>query len=254
MLKAPADSLLPLLKDANPQVLEETLIALAHMPGEVSSGALLPLLTNPDSAVRGATAVALARHHPEIAARAVPLQLQHEMASERLLYSDHDKSRSQHFTPAQIDLIVASFRCQMEMLRALDMTNNGDATHELLSQAFDSKEPFLDPNRRVAEFNLWDRIGTDSVPAVQMLGSSDMEAADRAEWMLVKAGRAALPEVRKALASENMAVRRRAIRIVAWQGDTDSLDILRSMQRMKGPDAETAAWAIVKIENLHPGI
>jgi hypothetical protein len=44
--------------------------------------------------------------------------------------------------------------------------------------------------------------------------------------MLVKAGPAVLPDVRKSIQSKNQEVRQRAIAIVAWQDDTNSLDTL----------------------------
>jgi glycerophosphoryl diester phosphodiesterase len=86
---------------------------------------------------------------------------------------------------------------------------------------------------------------------VQALGAEDISMADRAEWMLVKAGPAVLPQVRAALGSQNTAVRRRAIRIVAWQGDLDALQTLRGIQSRNPGDAELA-WAIQKIQLLHP--
>jgi hypothetical protein len=46
-------------------------------------------------------------------------------------------------------------------------------------------------------------------------------------------------------------VRERAIRIVAWQGDTDALPTLRGIQQ-SGKDVELVTWAIDKIEALHP--
>jgi glycerophosphoryl diester phosphodiesterase len=57
--------------------------------------------------------------------------------------------------------------------------------------------------------------------------------------------------VREGLNSQNSAVRERAIRIVAWQGDVDALPALRVIQR-RGKDAELVTWAIDKIEALHP--
>ena len=103
------------------------------------------------------------------------------------------------------------------------MLKGKDATRELEEQAFRSDEGLSSYDGIVAGFQLWDRIGEDASPAVQALGSDDREVADRAEWMLVKAGTAVLPEVRKALDSENDAVRQRAMRILAWQGDAESL-------------------------------
>ena len=90
------------------------------------------------------------------------------------------------------------------------------------------------------------------MPAVQALGSTDREVADRAEWMLVKATPAVLPEVRKALDSDNKDVRQRAMRIVAWQGDTESLATLQSIQKTDAANAALATWAIEKIQALHP--
>jgi HEAT repeat protein len=72
--------------------------------------------------------------------------------------------------------------------------------------------------------------------------------------MLVQAGPEVLPDVREALKSENAAVRERAILIVAWQDDTNSLTRLRVMSTANGPDADLAAWAIAKIESLHPAL
>lgn len=61
-IHAPAGTVLALLNDHSPQVVSETLIALAHMPGEVPAESLLPFLSDPDRTVRGAAAVALAHH------------------------------------------------------------------------------------------------------------------------------------------------------------------------------------------------
>jgi glycerophosphoryl diester phosphodiesterase len=107
-------------------------------------------------------------------------------------------------------------------------------------------------NGVVAAFQLWDRVGADSRPAVQALGAADSNVADKAEWMLVQGGPSVLPAVREALGSQNERVKARAIRIVAWQGDLGSLQQLRIMQQTDPQDAELATWAIDKIETLHP--
>ena len=78
-LGAPASMLLPLLQDKSPQVLQETLLALSRMPGDVSAEALLPLLSHSDPRVRGGAALAMARHQPNVALKAVPVQLRLEM-------------------------------------------------------------------------------------------------------------------------------------------------------------------------------
>jgi len=62
-----------------------------------------------------------------------------------------------------------------------------------------------------------------------------------------------LPAVRIALASDkDPAIRERAIRIVAWQGDAGALEILQSMQVSDPSESELVLWAIDKIESLHP--
>lgn len=251
-LDAPASVLVPLLNDGDSEVLQAALLALGRAPGDVRAEILLPLLSHEDSAVRGAAAVALARHQPEVAARVVPVQLHREMAAERVIYDDYVKRGKPKLTQTEIDTITKSFRCQMEMMRAISMLYADDATHELVTQAFREEQDFSQFNSIIGGFQLWDRIGVDDAPAIKALGSTDGTVADRAEWMLVKAGPAVLPDVRKALDSENQEVRERAIRIVAWQGDTDSLAKLRTMQAMKGRDAELVTWAIAKIESLRP--
>jgi hypothetical protein len=138
------------------------------------------------------------------------------------------------------------------MLQALSMLQGPAATGALEELAFDPGEGFTQFDSIVAGFKLWDRIGADVQPAIEALGSSDSQMADRTEWMLVQAGPAVRPAVRKALASEKPSVRVRAIRIVAWQGDTGSLDILRTLLKQDPQDAELLSWAIEKIESLQP--
>ena len=252
MLRAPASNLVPLLRDRDPQVLQSALLALARAPGDVSAAILLPLLSYHDAAVRGAAAVALARHRPEVAIKAVPAQLQREVVLEQAIHKDHESQGKPKFTPPEIDAIVKSFKCQMEMMRALDMLQGDDATRELEALAFRPDKGLSSNDGVVAGFQLWDRIGADAAPAVRALGSSDRQVADRAEWILVKASPAVLPDVRKALDSENQDVRQRAMRIVAWQGDAESLAALQAIQKTDTADSALAAWAIEKIQALHP--
>jgi hypothetical protein len=42
------------------------------------------------------------------------------------------------------------------------------------------------------------------------------------------------------------------MRIVAWQGDPESLATLQAIQKTDTADAALAAWAIEKIQTLHP--
>jgi glycerophosphoryl diester phosphodiesterase/HEAT repeat protein len=252
MLEAPVGTLLPLLQDKEPKVLQQTLLSLARMPGDVSADALLPFLSNADASVRGAASVALARHQPEVATTAIPAQLHAEMKAERVIYDDYIKKEKPQLTQAEIDKITASFRCQIKMVQAIAMIKGEAATRELVAQAFRSGEDFSTFDGILSGFQLWDRIGMNAAPAVQALGSSDQQLADRAEWMLVKAGPGVLPAVRSALDSQASSVRERAIRIVAWQGDTASLDKLHAIQSKGGAGAEEAAWAIETIESLRP--
>jgi glycerophosphoryl diester phosphodiesterase len=253
MLNAPADTLLPLLQDKNPEVLQAALLALARAPGSVSADALLPLLSHSSPEVRGAAARALASHQPEVAAKAVPAQLLREKAAEHLLYVEHNRSADpKSFSPAEIAVVMKSFKCQMEMMRAIYMLKSSDATEALAALAFQPDKEFSQYDGIIAGFQLWDRISTDTAPAINALGSADNQVADRAEWMLVKAGPSVLPEVRHALNSQNATVRERAIHILAWQGDEESLDKLRALNTANGPESALAAWAIQKIEELNP--
>ena len=253
-IKASAANLFPLLRDKDPQVLQAALLALARCPGDASANLLLPLLSYDDSSVRGAAAIALAQHQPEVAVKAVPAQLQLEMAAEQKMEEDHVKSGAPRFTQLEINVIIRSFRCQMEMIRAIGALKGSDVTRELEALALRSGKGASQPEEAVAGFQLWDRIEADPSPVIQALGSSDGQVADRAEWILVKAGPTVLPKVRNALHSSSMVVRERAIRIVAWQGDIDSLDTLQALQAIHGADADLSAWAIAKIESLHPNL
>ena len=253
-LDASTSTLLPLLQDKHPSVLQQVLLALERAHGDTSADLLLPLLSHPDPAVRGSAALALAYHQPLEALRAVPAQLHTEMRSERVIYDDHISRGKPQFTSAEIAQIMASFRCQMKMIQAISKLDGAAATHELEAQAFRASEDFSQMNGVVAAFRLWDRIGTDAKEAVRALGSTDSEVADKAEWMLVQGGPAVLPQVREALRNDDSEVRERAIRIVAWQGDIAALAALRAMRHSDPTQAALAAWAVSKIESLNPGL
>jgi glycerophosphoryl diester phosphodiesterase len=252
MLHAPAETVLPLLRDPEPTVVAETLLALSRMPGNVPARLLLPLLSHGEGPVRGAAAISLAIHDPRIASSAVPAQLHRDMAAERVVYDEHQRSGRKQYSQDEIDRIVIDYRCQMEMLRALHLLPSSGPNTELLAQAFASTPSFLELNSLVASYDLWDRIDARPAPAVQALQMTDPQAAGRAEWTLVKAGPSVLPAVRLALDSPDAAVRAGAMRILAWQGDTGSLERLRSLSNTPGPDRDLSAWAVAKIESLHP--
>ena len=252
-LQAPASMLVPLLTDADKQVLEEALTALARMPGEVSGSVLLPLLSHPDPTVRGAAAVALARHQPALAAHEVQVQLRLEVTQAGVLYDAWVRRGKSKLTADEIAQIMSYYRCQMKMMQAIAMLDGTPTLRALEEQAFRPGEDFAQMNAVIAAFQLWERIDVDSESAVQALGAEDVHVADKAEWMLIQAGPAVLPEVRAALRSQNAVVRQRAIRIVAWQGDLDAMQALREMQSKDHGDAELV-WAIHKIQLLHPSL
>ena len=251
-LQAPAKMLTPLLSDHNPQVLQETLVALSHMSGDLSAEMLLPLLSHTDPEVRGATAMALARHQPEIAAKAVPAQLNLEVKAARAHYDQWIERGKTPLTQAEIHEIMGYYRCQMKEVQAIAMLHSPEATQALEDQAFRPGEDFSQMNAIVAAFQLWQRVPSDPQSAIRALRAPDHGVADRAEWMLVEAGPSVLPAVRAAIGSQDQAVGERAIRIVAWQGDLGALPHLRSVQQNNPVNAKLAAWAIAKIETLHP--
>jgi len=251
-MNAPAGMLLPLLSDKDPKALQAVLIALSRAPGEVTAQQLLPLLSHENLGVRSAAAVALAKHQPDVAVKEIPAMLRHEQDEVFASYRNFVRGGRKMPSQQEIDRATDHFRCEMKLLQAISMLHGPEATKILEEHAFRPELNFEQVSGFVAAFQLWDRIGADAESAVQAMGASDAFVNDKAEWMLVKGGPDVLPAVRKALDSDDAKVRERAIRIVAWQGDSGSLERLRAMQAMKGPDAELAAWAIDKIESLHP--
>jgi glycerophosphoryl diester phosphodiesterase len=250
ILHCPAQMVLPLLQDKDPRVVEEALMALARASGDVDAAALLPLLSNETAAVRGAAALALARHQSEVAVKAIPVQMRLEMKASLTLGEDYERRGKPQLTQPEIDDITGRFRSQMKMVQAISMLKGPAATRVLEELAFEPGEGFTQFDSMVAGFKLWDRIGGDAQLAIEALGASDIQMADRTEWMLVQAGNVVLPDVRKALESEKPSVRERAIRIVAWQGDSGSLEILRTMLKTDTLHAELVSWAIEKIKSV----
>jgi glycerophosphoryl diester phosphodiesterase len=251
ILRAPANMLLPLLGDRNSQVLEETLVALSHTSGEVTSETLLPLLSHRVPTIRGAAALALARYQPELAEKTIPAQLHSEVRAMTALYEGWVARGKPKLTQAEIDEVMSYYRCQMKEVQAISMLHGPSALQALEEQAFRPGQDFSQMNGVVAAFQLWDHLGKDPGPAIRALAASDSNVADKAEWMLVQGGPSVLPAVRVALGSQNKTVKARAIRIVAWQGDRESLQPLRAIQQTDPEDAELATWATEKIEVLH---
>jgi len=251
-LGATASSVVPLLRDSDPRVQNEALAALAHMPGEVRAELLIPLLSNPNPAIRGAAAIALAKHHPEIARQAVPLQLRSEVRDALGIYDEWERRGKPPLTQPEKDQIVAYYLCQVQEVKAVSLLHDPSSMSVLEEQAFRPGKDFAEMNGILSAFQLWDRIGEDPELAIQSLGAADPSVADRAEWMLVQAGSAVLPEVRRALQSDQPQIRMRAIRIVAWQGDVLAIPELNALRVREAGESEIVRWAVEKIRTLHP--
>jgi HEAT repeat protein len=246
---APATgSLLSLLKETDPSVLQETLLALSRCPGEVPASVLLPFLANSTPAVRGAAALALARHQPQMAAVAVTNLLRSEEDQAAREYRLH--TSGQKLTPEQILPIVQAYREQMKLVQALELLAPEDALRALAGQAFRPVEDYSQVTALVAGYQLWDRINANPALAMKALRSTDVEVADRAEWMLVKAGPSVLPQLRQALPASDPVSQPRIIRVLAWQGDRESLPLLRKLEQSTSQNKILITWAIEKIEVL----
>ena len=248
---APATSfLLSLLHDRDPDVLKEALLALSRSPGQVPAGSLLPFLASDVPSVRAAAALALARHQPQVAATAVMDLLRRE--EEQASREHHELHSGNQLSPEQIRPIVEAYREQMKLIQALASLPPEDALPPLASQAFRPVADYSQLTAVVAGYQLWDRIAANPALAMQALRSTNVEVADRAEWVLVKAGTSVLPQLRQALPSSDPASRARIIRILGWQGDRKALPLLHKLQQSDSQNKLLLAWAIGKIEVLHP--
>ena len=253
MLAEDAQILLPLLRDRDPHVLAETLLAISRMPGQVSANDLLPLLVHEDPEVRGTATLALARHQPQVAEQAVPEALKRDVETARTLYDDYVRRGKPQLTPEEIRVITGHYQCEMKMVQAVAMLRTREVTRVLEQEAFRPAEDFSQMNGVVAAFRLWDLVGQDDAAAqaaVKALGSESSIAADHAEWTLVQGGPGVLPEVRKALTSDEAPLRARAIQIVGWQGDEASLQQLQHMLATDRSQADLIRWAIEKITEV----
>ena len=239
----------PLLTDEDAAVRAEAYLAVSRLPGSVSAADLRRGLSDPVTAVRGAAALAVAQHPTPETSAALMAQLQREMDEQRRLYEVYRLRDPKTLNKDEIASVTASYRCQMQMVRALAQISGAGTTKALEQQAFRANADFSQMNEVVAAFALWDRVGIDPLRAPEALGNSDSGVADRAEWMLVHAGPEALPVVRAALQSPaTTEMRLRAIRIVSLSGDVTSLPLLRAMS--DGPFAMQAREAIARIEFL----
>jgi len=145
---------------------------------------------------------------------------------------------------------VLMYRGQMKFVQAEESLPDRQSLPLLEQQAFRSVEDYSLVAGLVAGYQLWDRIGDDSAAAVAMLDSKDVDIANRAEWMLVKASPRVLPAVREGLGSPNTVVRERCVRILAWQGDAQAVDRLRILAQSHPDQSQLVDWAIEKIRTL----
>jgi glycerophosphoryl diester phosphodiesterase len=248
---APATGfLLSLLNDKDPDVLKEALLALSRCPSEVPAEPLRPFLSNGAPAVRGAAALALARHQPQIAATAVIDLLHREEEQAAQEYDVQLHSGNHKLTPEQIEPIVEAYREQMKLIQAIASLPPEDALRLLAGQAFRPVADYSKVTALVAGYQLWDRIAANPALAIQALRSTNVDVADRAEWVLVKAGTPVLPQLRQALPLSDPASQARIIRILGWQGDRESLPLLRKLQESNPQNKVLIVWAIEKIEVL----
>jgi HEAT repeat protein len=143
----------------------------------------------------------------------------------------------------------------MKLIQSLESLPPEETRRSLAGQAFRPVKDYSRVTALVAGYQIWDRIDADPTPAIQALRSANVEIADRAEWALVKAGPSVLPQLRDALPLSNPASQVRIIRILGWQGDRQSLPLLRTLEHSNpqnsNPESRAlAAWAIEKIEVL----
>jgi glycerophosphoryl diester phosphodiesterase/HEAT repeat protein len=251
ILGAPAAAaLLPLLEDKDPDVLKETLLALSRCPGDVPAERLLPFFESDKPPLRGLAALALARHQPTVAASAVPTLLARAEHESIVMHEEHAARKSNVFTPQDIEAFGANFVEMMKLNQALEMLPPPDALRGLAPRAFQTLNDALSMNALVAGYQLWDRIAADPTPAIQALNSADAQVANRAEWILVKADPSVLPVLRQSLRSATPIARERLIRILAWQGDSESLTTLRELRQSDPENSELIDWSIQKIQSL----
>ena len=138
----------------------------------------------------------------------------------------------------------------MKLIQALASLPPENALAPLASQAFRQVADYSQVTAVVAGYQLWDRLAANPTLAIHALRSTNVEVADRAEWALVKAGPSVLSPLRQALPLSDPASQERIIRILAWQGDHESLPLLRKLEESGSQNKVLIPWAIDKIEVL----
>jgi glycerophosphoryl diester phosphodiesterase/HEAT repeat protein len=245
-----AAALLPLLQDKDPVELKEALLALSRCLGDVPASAILPFFQHEVPMVRAAAALALTKHQPELAVQKVPELLQHEEQRSASKYSAWIQRGRPRLTQAEIDPIVDDYREHMKLIHALEQLPSSAALPLLAKEAFRSTDDYSHVTSLTAGYQLWDRIAADPALAIHALDSPDIEVANRAGWLLVKAGPSVLPTVRAAIRTATPVARTRLIHVLAWQGDSASLPLLHELQQSSPQDRDLLDWAVQKIETL----
>jgi glycerophosphoryl diester phosphodiesterase len=248
-----APLLAKLLHDSDKDVLKEALIGLSACsrdPGDVPKDRLKQIMSGDVPVLRGLAAVALATHHPDIARRAVPAQLEKEEKVSDAFNAEWTARGRPKLTQPEIDKAVELYRAQMKELHAVALLSGRSGLDALASQAFRPGHDYSMMPILVAGFQLWDRLADDPTPAIAALSSRDRAEADWAEWALVKADPAVFPAVRNALISSHGDVRRRLIDILGWQADEDALPSLLRMREEAPVDQERIQRAIKNIGAL----
>jgi glycerophosphoryl diester phosphodiesterase len=251
--------LAPLLQDASTSVVEQALVGLSRCPSDaknVSAEALLQILSGEVPVLRGLAAVALATHHPDLAERAVPAQLERDEETSDYFNIEWTARGRPKLSQKDIDEAVELYRAQMKELHALTLLPDQAAFQPLIAQAFRKGHDYSMTPILVAGFNLWDRLAENPAPTLDALNSQDTSEADWAEWALIKAGPGILPEIRHSLPTSEGELRRRLIEILAFQADQETLSTLRSMEQNDKSNGDLLNWAVTVIEafSSSPGV
>lgn len=243
--------LVPLLHDGSEEVLKQVLVGLSRCPSDPRDVPVRPLealLQGNIPVFRGLSAVALAKHHPDIAEREVPAQLEKEERLSNTTNAEWTARGRPKLSEVEIGRAVEIYRAQMKELQALELLPDTPGLHALASQAFRPGHDYSMMPILVSGFQVWDRLAEDPKPALNALSSDDRGEADWAEWALIKAGPSILPAIRHTLISSQGDMRRRLIEILGWQADVDALPLLRSMEETDSSDRDSIRWAIIKIQ------
>ncbi len=259
--------LLDNLVDAPIRTMQEALLALAKIPGPLSTDRIKSLIDHPSGLVSGAAALALARHDPATVDRLIPAlasRLREEIETTWRQYaapietkSPLAKSRTTFERPIDPDIP----RREELMARAVDLysgyqktlaaaaLNSSESTtrwlHEELERFSDDFSNFVS---YIAAFQLWNRA--DHERLTRNLTAEHPFVRDRAQWTLTKSGSVAAPSLRQALFSPNRDARLRAAQTLAWIGDTQALSQLEKLHQQSDKDSQHYSWAIDKIKQI----